>query len=212
MLRGSQWGDSPLFWHDDHGWSSIFSNLERSFRFPRQNWLLPFPSPSWPRLWMTSNYIFLVRSHRDLVISNINLWLHSFWFDDLFRQIWSHVWPDMWPISKIRPERNFILVPTFRITSYFHSMIYILGRNRCQSWPDFKVWEARDLELEFEWPWNLNRWVSSSSIQIKYDLMTPFCLIVTAFLAIFKVTIFDYLKNWPDSPWHEVAVPGEEHR
>ena len=70
----------------------------------------------WPWLWMTLNYMLLVRSHRDLSISNITLWLYSVWFDGIFRQIWSHARRDPWPMSKIRPEKNFILVLSFRIT------------------------------------------------------------------------------------------------
>ena len=155
MFRGSQWGDEV------HHFGMLIMAEGRFSPFVA---ILQISSKKlvariWPWPWLTLKYVLLVRSHRVLAISSLTLWLHSFWFDNLFRQIWSHVRRDTWPISKIRPERNFILVPTFRITSYFHSMIYIMGRDRWQIWPNFEVWEARNLELGFEWPWNLYRWV-----------------------------------------------------
>ena len=149
----------------------------------------PWP---WTRVRMTLKFISLDRSHQALSKSNISLWLHWFWLwrpfqsHDWDRQIQSHVTRDPRPISEIWLERNFILVPSFKITCWFPLMILTLGRDRSQIWPDFEFWQARWMTLELILLGRSHRVLSRPHTTLRsYQF---YWVSLTAFFANFEVT------------------------
>ena len=136
---------------------------------------------------MTLKLLLLGRFYQALSKSIIlgTLWLHWVW-------LWRPFSPtlklcDTWPISEIRPEKNFILIFSFRITIVSIDDPYPGIDRRFRRVSKFRMLGTLTLTFNDLEIYNV-AYVSLSSIQIAYKLTvlsTPLSFIVTAFFATF---------------------------
>ena len=65
-----------------------------------------------------------------------------------FGQVQSHVTQKSRQISKIRPDQSEILSSSLRISGHLPAPIVNGGGDRFWKWKEFKLWRARDLDLD----------------------------------------------------------------